>query len=79
MLRELGPADPAIDGKVLLVGALFFLICGFNYRRIADFAQKRSRMSDAGHNLDGVIMIPMCFLFAAGCLLFAFMLLMGYW
>ncbi len=77
MLRELGPDNPIADGKALIIGAFFFLICGLNYKRIADYTQKQSGCSDESKRVGLLVMRPTLFIMAALALYFAYVLLKG--
>ena len=73
MLRTLGPEDPIVEHRVLVVGAVFFFVCGLQYKRIAEDIQRRSGHSDRVKAIGIAIMRPMAFVMAAASLLFAYM------
>jgi hypothetical protein len=76
MLRALAPEDPMVEGRVLIIGAMFFIIW-LNYKRIADYLQRRSGHSDKAKAVGIVVMRPLIFVLAAVALLFAYMFLSG--
>jgi hypothetical protein len=77
MLRELGPEDPTVEGRVLIIGAIFFIICGLNFKRIADYSQRRTGHSDKVKAAGIIVMRPLLFILAAMGLVFAYMFLSG--
>jgi hypothetical protein len=79
MLRELGPENPLVEGEVLIIGAMLFIICGLYWKRIVHYAQKRSGHSDRVKEVGIVMMRPLIFTFAVVALVFAYMFLTGRW
>jgi len=77
MLRELGPENPIVEGRILLFGAAWFLFNGLNYKRIAGWVQRRTGQSDEKKALGITIMRPAAFVMSAFCLYLAFKFLVG--
>ena len=77
MLRELGPENPIVESRVAFAAAAFFLLCGLNYKRLADYAQKRGGHSDRVRDLGITIMRPFAFLMSGFAVLIALMLIFG--
>ncbi len=77
MLRPIPPDNPTADGSVLLVGAVFFAVCGLFAKHIAGFSMRTTQYSDDTRSASVKLMRPILFLFAAAAALFAFMLLTG--
>ena len=72
MLRELGPENPALDGRMCFVASVLFLLCGLGYRRIADQIQRRTGQSDKVKSLGIVIMRPLVFAMSIVALVLSF-------
>ena len=65
------------EGRTLLIAALFLIVCGVFYRRLADYAQRRSGHSDKTKAVGIALMRPLIFLLAAMALVFAYMFFTG--
>ena len=65
------------EGRVLIFGAIFFLVCALNYKRLAEYAQRRSGHSDRTKEVGIVVMRPLIFILAVVALIFAYMFLTG--
>jgi hypothetical protein len=60
-----------VEGRVLLFGALWFLIHGLADKRIASWIQRERKVSDRTTALGIKIMRPACFVMSAFCLALA--------